>query len=130
MESCGFEIQDVEALRRHYARTCRAWHYVGLRGETGHRAGRAGALSHVGGLSAGGYPRLRIWSPARVQTVATKQGDALSPLPSPLRDLYCAGGPADGVPWPLWSPTARIAFPPLGTGHACTALPKPGRGSR
>ena len=26
MESCGFEIQDVEALRRHYARTCRLWH--------------------------------------------------------------------------------------------------------
>ena len=26
MESCGFEIQDVEALRRHYARTCRLRH--------------------------------------------------------------------------------------------------------
>ncbi|MEE8225565.1 MAG: cyclopropane-fatty-acyl-phospholipid synthase family protein, partial [Kiloniellales bacterium] len=26
MESCGFEVYDVEGLRLHYARTCRLWH--------------------------------------------------------------------------------------------------------
>ena len=94
MESCGFEIHDVEALRRHYARTCRLWH-------DRLAARREAAVTLVG------PERYRMWvaylagvtvgfenGPLHVfQTVATRQGDALSPLPPTREDLYRDVGP-------------------------------------
>jgi cyclopropane-fatty-acyl-phospholipid synthase len=94
MESCGFEIQDVEGLRRHYARTCRLWHdRLAARRET--------AIALVGA------ERYRMWvaylagvtmgfehGPLHVfQTVATRQGEAASPLPPTRADLYRAQAP-------------------------------------
>lgn len=89
MESCGFEIHDVEGLHRHYARTCRLWH-----DRLAARRGEAIALV--------GPERYRMWvaylagvtigfehGPLHVfQTVATKQGNAISALPPTRADLY------------------------------------------
>ena len=89
MESCGFEIHDVEGLRRHYARTCRLWH-------DRLAARRDAAIALVGA------ERYRMWvaylagvtvgfehGPLHVfQTVATRQGEALPPLPPTREDLY------------------------------------------
>ena len=99
MESCGFEIQDVEALRRHYARTCRVWHdrltarreeAIALVGPERYRMW----VAYLAGVTVGfEYGPLHVF-----QTVATKQGDALSPLPPTREDLYRAvGGPRDGA---------------------------------
>jgi cyclopropane-fatty-acyl-phospholipid synthase len=91
MESCGFEIRDVEALRRHYARTCRLWH-------DRLAARREAAIALVGA------ERYRMWlaylagvtvgfehGPLHVfQTVATKQGAAAAALPPTREDLYRA----------------------------------------
>jgi cyclopropane-fatty-acyl-phospholipid synthase len=92
MESCGFEIHDVEALRRHYARTCRLWHdrlvarreqAIALVGAQRYRMW----LAYLAGVTVGfEYGPLHVF-----QTVATKQGEALSPLPPTREDLY----------WPL-----------------------------
>jgi cyclopropane-fatty-acyl-phospholipid synthase len=89
MESCGFEIHDVEGLRPHYARTCRLWH-------DRLAAQREAAIALVG------VERYRMWvaylagvtlgfehGPLHVfQTVATRQGEALAPLPPTREDLY------------------------------------------
>ncbi len=93
MESCGFEIQDVEALRRHYARTCRLWHdrlsarreeAIALVGPERYRMW----IAYLAGVTVGfEYGPLHVF-----QTVATKQGDALS-LPPTREDLYCAANP-------------------------------------
>ncbi|HSA82644.1 MAG TPA: cyclopropane-fatty-acyl-phospholipid synthase family protein [Geminicoccaceae bacterium] len=88
MESCGFEVHDVEGLRRHYARTCRLWH-------DRLAARRAAAIDLIG------PERYRMWlaylagvtvgfehGPMRVyQTVATKQL-AAAELPPTRDDLY------------------------------------------
>jgi cyclopropane-fatty-acyl-phospholipid synthase len=88
MESCGFEVHDVEGLRRHYARTCRLWH-------DRLAARRTAAIDLIGAQ------RYRMWlaylagvtvgfehGPMRVyQTVATKQL-AASGLPATRDDLY------------------------------------------
>ncbi len=94
MESCGFEIQDVEALRRHYARTCRLWHdrlaarreeAIALVGPERYRMW----VAYLAGVTVGfEYGPLHVF-----QTVATRQGDALSPLPPTREDLYRAVGP-------------------------------------
>ncbi len=95
MESCGFEIYDVEGLRLHYARTCRLWHdrLVARREE-------ATALVRP--------ERYRMWiaylagvtgafeqGPLHVfQTVAAKQAaKAASPLPPTRDDLYRTAPP-------------------------------------
>ena len=89
MESAGFEIHDVEGLRRHYARTCRLWHDRLV-------ARRAAAIDLIG------PERYRMWvaylagvtvgfehGPMRIyQTVATKQ--AAATLPPTRADLYAA----------------------------------------
>ena len=104
MESCGFEIQDVEALRRHYARTCRLWHdrltarredAIALVGPERYRMW----VAYLAGVTVGfEYGPLHVF-----QTVATKQGDALSPLPPTREDLYRAVDPpragAKATPW-------------------------------
>jgi cyclopropane-fatty-acyl-phospholipid synthase len=89
MESCGFEIHDVEALRRHYARTCRLWHdrlaarreqAIALVGPERYRMW----VAYLAGVTVGfEYGPLHVF-----QTVATKQGEALSPLPPTREDLY------------------------------------------
>ncbi len=93
MESCGFEIHDVEGLRLHYARTCRLWHDRLV-------ARREEAIALVR------PERYRMWiaylagvtgafeqGPLHVfQTVAAKQAaKAASPLPPTRDDLYRAG---------------------------------------
>ncbi|MEE8293532.1 MAG: class I SAM-dependent methyltransferase, partial [Kiloniellales bacterium] len=95
MESCGFEVYDVEGLRLHYARTCRLWH-------DRLAARREEAIAQVG------PERYRIWiaylagvtggfeqGPLHVfQTVAAKQtARAASPLPPTRNDLYQAAAP-------------------------------------
>jgi cyclopropane-fatty-acyl-phospholipid synthase len=89
MESCGFEVHDVEALRRHYARTCRLWHdrlaarrdqAIALVGPERYRMW----VAYLAGVTVGfEYGPLHVF-----QTVATKQGEALSPLPPTREDLY------------------------------------------
>jgi len=92
MESCGFEVHDVEGLRLHYARTCRLWH-------DRLAANREAAIGHVGRQRyrmwiaylagvAGGFERgpLHLF-----QTVATRRNDdGSSPLPPTRADLYAA----------------------------------------
>jgi cyclopropane-fatty-acyl-phospholipid synthase len=99
MESCGFEIHDVEALRRHYARTCRLWH-------DRLAARREEAIALVG------PERCRMWlaylagvtvgfehGPLHVfQTVATRQGETLCPLPPTREDLYREAAASPGNP--------------------------------
>ena len=95
MESCGFEIQDVEALRRHYARTCRLWHdRLTARREAGDRAGRAGALSHVGGLSRRRHRRLRIRAAARVPDGRDQAGRCALAAAADSRGSLPRRGPA------------------------------------
>jgi cyclopropane-fatty-acyl-phospholipid synthase len=94
MESCGFEIHDVEALRRHYARTCRLWHdrlsarreqAIALVGPERYRMW----VAYLAGVTVGfEYGPLHVF-----QTVATRQGEALAPLPATREDLYRAVDP-------------------------------------
>jgi cyclopropane-fatty-acyl-phospholipid synthase len=96
MESCGFEIHDVEGLRRHYARTCRLWHdrltarreqAIALVGPERYRMW----VAYLAGVTIGfEYGPLHVF-----QTVATRQGEALSPLPPTREDLYRAVEPLD-----------------------------------
>jgi cyclopropane-fatty-acyl-phospholipid synthase len=89
MESCGFEIHDVEALRRHYARTLRLWHdrlavrredAIVLVGPERYRMW----IAYLAGVAVGfEYGPLHVF-----QTVATRQGEALCPLPPTREDLY------------------------------------------
>jgi cyclopropane-fatty-acyl-phospholipid synthase len=97
MESCGFEIHDVEGLRLHYGRTCRLWH-------DRLAARREEAVASVG------PERYRMWiaylagvtgafeqGPLHLfQAVATKRSaKGTSPLPPTRDDLYRGGtGPA------------------------------------
>jgi cyclopropane-fatty-acyl-phospholipid synthase len=89
LEACGFEVHDVENLRRHYARTCRLW------AERLHaRFDEAVAMV--------GEPKARLWllyltgcsisfdrSALQVfQTVATRRTRGQSPLPPTRADLY------------------------------------------
>jgi cyclopropane-fatty-acyl-phospholipid synthase len=88
MESCGFEVHDVEGLRRHYARTCRLWHdrlaarretAIALVGPERYRMW----VAYLAGVTVGfEYGPLHVF-----QTVATRQGDAV-PLPPTREDLY------------------------------------------
>jgi cyclopropane-fatty-acyl-phospholipid synthase len=97
MESCGFEIHDVEALRRHYARTCRLWHdrlaarreqAIALVGPERYRMW----VAYLAGVTVGfEYGPLHVF-----QTVATKQGEALCPLPPTREDLYREVAPFRG----------------------------------
>ena len=97
MESCGFEIHDVEALRRHYARTCRLWHdrlaarreeAVVLVGPQRYRMW----VAYLAGVTVGfEYGPLHVF-----QTVATRQGEAVSPLPPTREDLYREVAPRSG----------------------------------
>ena len=90
MESCGFEVHDVEGLRLHYGRTCRHWHDRLV-------ANRDQAISHVG------IERYRMWiaylagvaggferGPLHLfQTVASKRNDAgTTPIPQTRADIY------------------------------------------
>ena len=89
MESCGFEVHDIEALRRHYARTCRLWHdrlvarreqAIALVGPERYRMW----VAYLAGVTIGfEYGPLHVF-----QTVATRQGEALSQLPPTREDLY------------------------------------------
>ena len=88
MESAGFEVHDVEGLRRHYARTCRLWHdrlvarreaAIGLVGPERYRMW----VAYLAGVTVGfEHGPMRIY-----QTVATKQTAAAS-LPPTRADLY------------------------------------------
>ena len=95
MESCGFEVHDVEGLRLHYARTLRLWHdrLVTRREEA---IALAGAelyrmwIAYLAGVM-GAFERgpLRLF-----QIVAAKQSaKAASPLPPTRDDLYRAAAP-------------------------------------
>jgi cyclopropane-fatty-acyl-phospholipid synthase len=89
MERAGFEVHDVEALREHYAQTCKIW-CERLSAEM------AKAIELVG------EEKYRIWvaylagcslaferGSARIfQTVATKSAKGKSPLPQTRADLY------------------------------------------
>jgi len=90
MEASGFEVHDVEGLRRHYARTCRLW-YEALVADPDTAVGHVGPeryrmwLAYLAGVSIG-FERgpLRIF-----QVVATKQRpDGKAPLPPTRADLY------------------------------------------
>lgn len=92
MESGGFEVHDVEGLRRHYARTTRLWHdrlaarqdeAIRLIGPERYRMW----LAYLAGVTVGfEHGPLRVF-----QTVATKQGaEAAAVLPPTRDDLYRA----------------------------------------
>jgi cyclopropane-fatty-acyl-phospholipid synthase len=91
MESCGFEIHDVEALRRHYARTCRLWHdrlaarreeAIALVGAERYRMW----VAYLAGVTVGfAHGPLQVF-----QTVATKQAARTVALPPTREDLYRA----------------------------------------
>jgi cyclopropane-fatty-acyl-phospholipid synthase len=95
MESCGFEVHDIEALRQHYARTCRLWHdrlavrreqAIALVGPERYRMW----VAYLAGVTVGfEYGPLHVF-----QTIATRQGEACSPLPPTRKDLYPAADPA------------------------------------
>jgi cyclopropane-fatty-acyl-phospholipid synthase len=95
MESCGFEIHDVEGLRRHYARTCRLWHdrlaarreqAIALVGPERYRMW----VAYLAGVTMGfEYGPLHVF-----QTVATRQDEAVSPLPPSREDLCAVCAPA------------------------------------
>ena len=97
MESCGFEIHDVEGLRRHYARTCRLWHdrlaarrdqAIALVGPERYRMW----VAYLAGVTMGfEYGPLHVF-----QTVATRQGETIQPLPSTREDLYREAAPRSG----------------------------------
>ena len=88
MEAAGFEVHDVEGLRRHYGRTCRLWHdrlvarreaAIGLIGPERYRMW----LAYLAGVTVGfEHGPMRIY-----QTVATRQAGAAS-LPPTRADLY------------------------------------------
>jgi cyclopropane-fatty-acyl-phospholipid synthase len=92
MESCGFEVHDVEGLRLHYGRTCRLWHdrlvarrdeAIALVGPERYRMW----IAYLAGVT-GAFDRgpLHIF-----QTVASKRtGEAASTLPPTRDDLYRA----------------------------------------
>lgn len=89
MELAGYEVQDVEAWRMHYARTCQLW----CERLT---ANREQAIAHVG------EEKYRIWvaylggvslaftrGTLRIyQTLASKSARGPSPLPPTRADLY------------------------------------------
>lgn len=89
MERAGFEVQDVEAWREHYARTCRLWcerltaekdKAIALVGEEKYRIW----VAYLAGVSlAFSRGTLRLF-----QTVATKTAKGKSPLPPTRADLY------------------------------------------
>lgn len=89
MERAGFEVQDVEAWREHYAQTCRLWcerltaereRAIALVGEEKYRIW----VAYLAGCSlAFSRGTLRIF-----QTVATKSAKGRSPLPQTRADLY------------------------------------------
>jgi cyclopropane-fatty-acyl-phospholipid synthase len=97
MESCGFEIHDVEGLRRHYARTCRLWHdrlaarreaAIALVGPERYRMW----VAYLAGVTMGfEYGPLQVF-----QTVATKQDGVISSLPPTRADLYREAAPRVG----------------------------------
>ena len=89
MERAGFEVNDIEAWRLHYARTCRLW-CERLTAE------REKAIAHVG------EEKYRIWvvylagvslaftrGTLRIyQTLASRNAKGPSPLPPPRAALY------------------------------------------
>ena len=89
MERAGFEVNDIEAWRLHYARTCRLW-CERLTAE------REKAIAHVG------EEKYRIWvvylagvslaftrGTLRIyQTLASRNAKGPSPLPPTRADLY------------------------------------------
>lgn len=94
MEEAGFEIHDVEGLRRHYARTCELW-YQRLQAARAEAERLAGAertrmwLAYLAGVAVGfADGPLRLF-----QVVATRRGASV--LPWTREDLYTAW-PADG----------------------------------
>jgi len=95
MESCGFEVHDVEGLRLHYARTLRLWHdrLVARREEAIELVGPELYriwIAYLAGVT-GGFAH----GPQHLfQTVAAKQAaKAASPLPPTRDDLYRAAPP-------------------------------------
>jgi cyclopropane-fatty-acyl-phospholipid synthase len=89
MESHGFEVQDVENWRYHYARTTRAWceRLAARRAEAEALVGPEVVrlwLAYLAGVSLG-FARgpLRIY-----QTLASAQARGPSPLPPTRADLY------------------------------------------
>jgi cyclopropane-fatty-acyl-phospholipid synthase len=89
MEWAGFEVQDVEAWRMHYARTCQLWcerltarkdEAIGYVGEEKYRIW----VAYLAGVSLG-FSRgsLRIY-----QTLASKSAKRPPPLPPTRADLY------------------------------------------
>ncbi len=89
MENAGFEIQDVEALRLHYALTLRHWvqrleaaHDEALQyvSETAYRVWRLYMAACALEFEAGGTGIYQI--------LASKPGAATQPLPLTRRDLY------------------------------------------
>jgi len=93
MESAGFELHDVEGLRRHYARTCRLWHdrLVARRGAATDLIGPERYrmwMAYLAGVTVGfEHGPMRVY-----QIVATKQA-AAEGLPPTRADLY-ADAPA------------------------------------
>ncbi len=95
MESCGFEVHDVEGLRLHYARTLRLWHdrlvtrreeAIALAGAELYRMWIAYLAGVMGAFEQGPLHLFQI--------VAAKQSaKAASPLPPTRDDLYRAAAP-------------------------------------
>ncbi len=89
MERAGFEVQDVEAWRLHYARTCKLWcerltaereRAVEFAGEEKHRIW----LAYLAGVSlAFSRGTARIF-----QTLASKSAKRPPALPPTRADLY------------------------------------------
>jgi cyclopropane-fatty-acyl-phospholipid synthase len=89
MERAGFEVQDVEAWREHYALTCKLWcerltnekdKAIALVGEEKYRIW----IAYLAGCSlAFARGSARIY-----QTVVTKSAKGKSPLPATRADLY------------------------------------------
>ncbi|WP_366556115.1 cyclopropane-fatty-acyl-phospholipid synthase family protein [Aquibaculum sediminis] len=90
MEAAGFEVHDVEGLRRHYARTCALW-YERLAAQRAEAVALVGAeryrmwLAYLAGVALGfDQGPLRLF-----QTVATRlAADGSAPLPPTRADLY------------------------------------------
>jgi cyclopropane-fatty-acyl-phospholipid synthase len=89
LEANGFEVHDVENLRRHYARTCRLWaerlhaRFDEAIAEVGEAKARLWML-YLTGCSLG-FAR---GSMMICQTVATKRGKGIAPVPETRDDLY------------------------------------------
>ena len=89
MEQQGFEVQDVEAWRRHYALTTKLWcdRLTARRAEAVAHGGRP-ALPHLGRLSGGRVAVLLARHAAHLPDAGLEERERPAPLPPTRADLY------------------------------------------